>query len=55
MEKIEAVIADLDSRMVECGSDYGKVDELQKSKEAEEKKLEELYAEWEELEELMAS
>ena len=55
VEKIEALMADLDRQMMECGSDYGRVDELQKNKEAEEKKLEELYAEWEELEELMAS
>lgn len=55
VEKIEGKIAELDSKMMSCGSDYGKIAELEKEKNSEQAQLDALYREWEELEELLAA
>lgn len=41
--------------MMSCGSDYGKIAELEKEKNSEQAQLDALYREWEELEELLAA
>jgi len=55
VEKIEAEVAEIDGQMLNVGSDYGKVAELEEKRGEKQAKLDALYQEWEELEELLAS
>lgn len=54
IETAEEKIADIDDEMMKFGSDVGKLTDLQSDKEAEEMKIMEMMAEWEELESLLA-
>ena len=49
IEETEAMIAQADEDMAACGTDYGKANEIYAEKTKLEKRLEALFAEWEEL------
>jgi len=54
IESAETRIAEIDEEMMTVGNDVGKLVDLTKEKEKEEKKVTEMMTEWEELEELLA-
>jgi len=55
IEKLEKQISEVDAKMLEAGRDLDMLTDLQAKKEQMEEKTAKLYAEWEELEELIGS